>query len=155
MAKSKAPDPKVQSLRSLGALNPHPDKVIDPLFCAGDFFDARDLVQVKYEMVRRVGVDGQSVSGSAKVFGFSRPAFYQAQAALNRGGIAELIPKKRGPRRRHKLSAQVLEFLRIEKTADPSLRSPELACRVREHFGIDVHSRSIERASSQIKKKRF
>jgi len=155
MARSKAPDPKLQTLRSLGVLNPHPEKVVDPLFCTGDFFDARDLVQVKYEMVRRVGVDGQSVSGSAKAFGFSRPAFYQAQAALSRGGISALMPKKRGPRRRHKLGALVLEFLRREQTDDPSLGSPELVRRVRQHFGIDVHSRSIERALSPKKKKRI
>jgi hypothetical protein len=34
----------------------------------------RDLVQVKYEMLRRVRVDGHSVSQSATGFGLSRPS---------------------------------------------------------------------------------
>lgn len=51
---------KTQTLRRSATLNPNPEKVSDPLFSASDFFDARDLVQVKYEMVRRVRVDGQA-----------------------------------------------------------------------------------------------
>ena len=35
-------------------LNPRPEAVTDDRFRTGEFFDPRDLVQVKYEMVRRV-----------------------------------------------------------------------------------------------------
>ena len=42
---------------------------------------------------------------------FSRPVLYQAQAALTRGGLAALVPKKPGPRRAHKLSPEVVDFL--------------------------------------------
>ena len=69
MAKPKPPDPKAHALRQRGSLNPRPETVADPLFATSDFFDARDLVQVKYEMVRRVRVDGQPVSRSAAAFG--------------------------------------------------------------------------------------
>jgi hypothetical protein len=72
-------------------LNPNPEKVSDPLFATSAFFDARDLVQVKYEMVRRVRVDGEPVSHSAAAFGFSRPTLYQARA-IERGGLAALVP---------------------------------------------------------------
>jgi hypothetical protein len=53
-------DSKGESLRHQGVLNPHPQKVADPLFLRGEFFDPRDLVQVKYEMLRRVRVEGAS-----------------------------------------------------------------------------------------------
>ena len=96
MAKPKPPDPKIQALRQRGSLNSSPERVSDPLFAASDFFDARDLVQVKYEMVRRVRVDGQPASRSAAAFGFSRPTLYQADAALARGGLAALVPRKPG-----------------------------------------------------------
>jgi hypothetical protein len=46
-------DPKEAALRQARCLNPHPEHVRDPAFLASEFFDARDLVQVKYEMVRR------------------------------------------------------------------------------------------------------
>jgi transposase len=154
VAKTKPPDPKLEALRRLRCLNPRPEKVTDSLFASGDFFDPRDLVQVKYEMLRRSQVDGQSISRAAKEFGFSRPAFYEAQAAVQRAGIAGLVPQKRGPRRRHKLGAQVVDFLMLEKQADPSVRSQYLAAQVRERFGVNVHPRSVERALSQAKKKR-
>ncbi len=154
MPKIRARDPKLDALHRRRCLNPHPNRVADPLFASTDFFDARDLVQVKYEMVRRVRVDRQAISRSAKAFGFSRPAFYQADAAMARGGIGALLPKKRGPRRAHKLSAEVVDFLLREQQEDASLRSPQLAHRLREHFGIVVHPRSIERALSRQEKKR-
>jgi transposase len=156
MAKRKPPDPKIAALRERGSLNPHPDRISDPLFASpsGDFFDARDLVQVKYEMVRRVRVDAHPASHAAAAFGVSRPAFYQAQSALQRGGLAALVPKKPGPRRAHKLDTDVVDFLIHQRSEDPSVSSPELARRVRERFKRTVHPRSVERALARREKKR-
>ena len=154
MPKRPSPDPKIARLRQQGCLNPRPARVVDPLFATTDFFDARDLVQVKYEMVRRVRVEGQSVSGSAAAFGFSRPSFYQARARLARGGLGALMPQKRGPRRAHKLDTTVVAFLRQARAADPSLRASELVRRVDDRFGCQVHPRSIERALARPEKKR-
>jgi transposase len=154
MAKTKPPDPKSRALRLRDSLNPHPEKVADPLFATSDFFDARDLVQVKYEMVRRVRVDHQPVRSSATAFGFSRPSFYQAQARLESGGLTALMPQKPGPRRRHKLDTQVMTFLQKLRSEDPSLRPPDLVGRILEHFDRRVHVRSIERALARQEKKR-
>ncbi len=154
MSRPRRWDPKPDALRRQGSLNPHPERVQDPLFATTDFFDARDLVQVKYEMVRRVRVDGQPVSRSAAAFGVSRPTLYQAQGALARGGLAALMPKKPGPRRAHKLSAEVVDVLRQARAADPSVRSSVLARQVRAQFGRTVHPRSVERALARREKKR-
>ena len=62
-------DPKVAALRAERSLNPRPEAVSDERFAASEFLDARDLVQVKYEMVRRVRVDGEAVTRSAQEFG--------------------------------------------------------------------------------------
>ena len=154
MAKPRPPDPKIEALRQQGSLHPHPERVQDPIFGTSDFFDTRDLVQVKYEMVRRARVDGQPVSRTATAFGFSRPSFYQAQAALEQAGLAGLVPKKRGPHGAHKLGADVLEFLRRVRSEEPSLRPSDLARRVRERFGLKVHPRSVERALARREQKR-
>jgi transposase len=154
MVKRNKPDPKTEALRRRGCLNPHPEKVADPLFAQSDFFDARDLVQIKYEMVRRVEIDGQSVSDSASAFGLSRPTFYQAQTALETGGLAALAPQKPGPRRAHKLGADVMDFVEQLQSEDASLKAPELARRIRERFGLKIHPRSIERALARQEKKR-
>jgi transposase len=154
MAAPARRDPKAAALRQHGTLNPRPEAVHDPLFVPGEFFDARDLVQVKYEMVRRVRVDGQAVSQSAQAFGFSRPVFYHAQTALARAGLAGLVPQKPGPRRAHKLPPEVMAFLERARAADPALRAPALAQRVQGRFGYAVHPRSIERAFARAEKKR-
>lgn len=154
MTKTKAPDPKLDALRQRGSLNPHPQRVSDPLFASTDFFDPRDLVQVKYEMLRRVSAEGHGVAQSAKAFGLSRPSFYQAQAALQREGLAGLLAKKRGPRRAHKLSTEVMGFVRELLAQEPALSSAQLVDRVRQRFKLQVHPRSIERALLRREKKR-
>ena len=99
MAK-RARDGKAQELAASRTLNPRPESVVDEAFASSEFFDARDLVQVKYEMVRRVEADGVSVSAAAGAFGFSRQSYYTAARALAEGGLAGLVPAKPGPRRR-------------------------------------------------------
>jgi len=155
--KHKAPDPKIEALRRRSCLNRHPESVTDPLFDAAevsDFFDAHDIVQVKYEMLRRARVEGQPITESAIAFGLSRPSFYQAQSAFDLGGLAALLPKKPGPRRSHKLSEEVMEFLEQLRSDEPSVRPAQLAERVLERFGRKVHPRSVERALARRKKKR-
>lgn len=147
-------DGKLRALRDAGALNPHPEKVNDPLFQDSEFFDPRDLVLVKYEMLRRVQVEQLSVAEAVRLFGFSRPVFYQALAALAAAGLPGLIPKRPGPRTAHKLSAEVLDHLDQLLGQAPALRSDELARQVLEKFGRSVHPRSIERALSRRKKGR-
>jgi transposase len=143
---AKGEDPKVAALREQRCLNARPERVVDEQFAGSEFLDARDLVQVKYEMVRRVRVDGDTVTRSAHEFGFSRPAFYEARAALDEGGLPALVPARPGPRRAHKLTAEVVAFARERLAADASLRPAGLVDAIAERFGVRVHPRSIERA---------
>jgi len=153
MAKKPDRDPKSRALQQEGSLHPHPEEVTDELFLTQEFFDARDLVQVKYEMLRRVQSEGQAVSQSAAHFGFSRPSFYQAQAAFQQGGLPALMPQKRGPKKGHKLTAEVLTFVRQAQQQDRSLRPTALALLVKSKYNITVHPRSIERALTRSQKK--
>ena len=150
MAKRKQ-DPKVAALRSDRSLNPRPEDVTDEAFASSEFLDARDLVQVKYEMVRRVRVEGQPVTRSAAAFGFSRPSFYQAAAAVDAHGLAGLVPARPGPRRAHKLTGEVAAFALAAQEDDPALRSADLAGLIAERFGISVHPRSVERALARVR----
>ena len=142
----RARDGKAQELAASRTLNPRPEAVVDDGFRGSEFFDARDLVQVKYEMVRRVEADGVSVSAAADAFGFSRQSYYSAARALADEGLAGLVPAKPGPRGAHKLTDEVLEHLEGLRQADPGLSAAVLAAAVSERFGITVHRRSIERA---------
>jgi transposase len=153
MAK-KSRDPKSQALQRQAALHPHPEHVTDDMFVTREFFDPRDVVQVKYEMLRRVESEGKSVTDAAAAFGFSRPSFYQAQAAFQQDGLAGLVPHKRGPKQAHKLTEAVLDFIRETRHTDPSMQAGILARRLHQRFGITVHPRSIQRALLRHQKKR-
>ena len=138
-------DPKSTSLDSDGLLNPHPGAVTDTLFQTNAFFDARDLMQVKYEMLRRSMVEGESKADAALAFGLSRPTFYQVERAFAEHGLAGLLPRKRGPKEAHKLSAKVMAYLEQLLAKDASLRAPALVTQLAQRFGVQVHPRSIER----------
>lgn len=142
----RAGDGKAQELARSRTLNPRPEAVVDEAFGSSEFFDARDLVQVKYEMVRRVEADGLAVVAAAGAFGFSRQSYYTAARALADEGLAGLVPARPGPRGAHKLTDEVLEYLEGLREADPELGAAELAEAVGERFGVTVHRRSVERA---------
>ncbi len=146
-------DAKRQSLQRQGSLNPRPERVSDSLFTEDEFFDPCDVVQVKYEMLRRVRREEKTVVNACSNFGFSRPSFYQAQTAFEQEGLGGLMPKKRGPRSGHKLSDEVMTFVRQERAKDKSLGWTELAEKLKVRFGTEVHPRSIERAFKRPKKK--
>ncbi|MCZ6807077.1 MAG: helix-turn-helix domain-containing protein [Deltaproteobacteria bacterium] len=150
----RKPDPKADALRHQGCLHPHPEKVSDELFRSTEFFDPRDLLQVKYEMLRRVRVDGHTVSQAAAGFGLSRPSFYRTQRVYEEGGLPALLPRKPGPRRAHKLSEKVVEALRDTLDQEPDSDAATLAAWVKQRFGISIHPRSIERALARQEKKR-
>ena len=96
MARTKR-DPKEEALRAARALNPRPESVTDAAFASSEFLDPRDLVQVRYEMVRRVRVEGQSVAATAASFGLSRPSWYATAAALDEGGLPALVRERPAP----------------------------------------------------------
>ncbi len=152
MATRKSPDSKALTLRQQGSLHPHPEKVEDPLFQQGVFFDRRDILQVKYEMLRRVQTEGAPVQRCSSAFGLSRQTFYQAQAAFARAGLPGLLHHKPGPHGAHKLTQQVMRFVVESLSQQPSLRSTELSERVLQRFGVTVHPRTLERALQRQQK---
>jgi transposase len=144
--RGSAEDPKLAVLRESRCLNPHPERVRDPVFLAEEFFDARDAAQVKYEMVRRVLVEGASVTATAAAFGYSRPSYYQAAAAVAAAGLDGLVGGKPGPRGGHKLTDEVLAWAEEQLAAEAGRRPASLVEAIEERFGVHVHPRSIERA---------
>lgn len=153
MARARTRDAKGEALAQDGALNRHPEAVRDALFIANPFFDARDLVQVRYEMVRRHQADGIAISEVAAAFGVSRPTYYKAQGAVETGGLAGLLPRQRGPKGGHKVSAEVTAFVAELKAQNPTLTTPQCLHAIEQRFGVKLHRRSLERAVARKKKR--
>jgi transposase len=154
MNKSRLSQDKLKSLQERHALNSSPEKVTDQAFVSsGNFFDARDMVQVKYEMLRRVHKDGQSIVQTATAFGFSRPSFYRTQKAFDAEGLPGLLPERPGPRRGHKLTPEIIVFLEEAIDKEPLMGTKELAAKIQAQFNLVVHPRSVQRALAQRLKK--
>jgi transposase len=148
--KNPSDDAKVEALRRQGALHPRPEVVQDQAFQREEFLDPRDRVQVKYEMLRRHRLEGEAVTEVSASFGVSRPTFYLAEAAFEREGLPGLVPGRRGPRRAHKCTDEVLDFVE-QWRQDPSAQT--LGEAIQQRFGVQIHPRSIDRALARRKKK--
>lgn len=144
--KKKSKSLKVEALLEEGTLNPTPEHVRDPKFQNNEFFDPHDIVQVKYEMLRRVSAESASVSAATEEYGVSRPTYYQTKASFDKAGIAGLAPQKRGPRGPHKFRGEALAFVQQQLVAGEPVRARELAKLVRQKFDLNIHPRTIERA---------
>lgn len=140
------PNAKLLALRQTGTFNPRAERVRHALFQASEFFDPRDLLQLKYEALRALEQDGYSIARAAQEFGLSRPTIYQAQRQFRAGGLDALLPGKRGPKKAHKLTTEVREFIADLRNAESLLSAKELAVRVRRRFALKVHPRTIEKA---------
>lgn len=145
---------KQETLKKRRCLNPKPKQVKDELFEKYTFFDSNDLIQVKYEMIRRVKKDGWSIKKAAKNFGFSRPSFYKAKKAFEQQGITGLIPEKTGPKEPHKLSREVIKYLEKIQCQTPKLKAKTLTHLIKEKFEMKIHTRTIYRAMEKLKKKK-
>jgi len=132
-------DLKIKKLKEQGVLNPKAEKVKDELFQKYDFFDPQDLLQVKYEMLRRVQKDGSTVLNASQKFGFSRPSFYKAQNDFITNGLPGLIPRQKGPKQAHKLSGDVMEFVAQAIDKDNTLKAAKIVSLLEKRFNLKVH----------------
>ena len=144
---------KAQQLKQAGGLNRHPERVRAPWFQDDGFFDSHDLVQVKYEMLRQVRIEGAEKTEAAALFGVSRPTFYQAEADFARAGLSGLLPKSRGPKGAHKLTPEVMQFIEARRIEEDPPGARALARLIETELGVSVHPRSIERALARKKKR--
>lgn len=153
MKRPRPADTKEQQLRAAGVLHRRPERVQDALFQDGTFFDPRDLVQVRYEMVRRVTAENRPISQVASSFGVTRPTVYSAKRRFLRGGLLALVPERHGPRSGRKLKGEAMTYLLDLHSQFPSKSLVQLASGVRERFGLSVHASTILRALRRGQKK--
>ena len=154
MPTPSSPDGNRQALQASRTLHPHPDKVGHPLFVGGGFFDARDLLQVKYEALRALQAEGRPLSQVARDFGLSRPTLYETKNLFALQGLDGLTPRKSGRKTAHKFTPGVLEFLQATRAQGAARSAKELARQVQQRFRVTVHPRSIERALVRHQEKR-
>jgi hypothetical protein len=130
----KPKDPKSEVLQKQRCLNPRAEQVTSELFQQSEFFDPRDLLQVKYEMLRQARVERQPID-------------------FKQNGLLGLIRNKPGPRRAHKLGEPVVEFIEAQKAQEEAVTLDKLVQLIKDKFGLVVHKRSIQRAVTRKKKK--
>ena len=140
------PNTKRKALQASGTFNSRAAQVRHPLFAPSSFFDAEDLVQLKYETLRALQVDQCPIAKAARDFGLSRPTIYEAQVQLAKQGLEGLLPHKRGPKAAHKLTEEILRYVQERAAAEPGIKAAALARQVRQRFAVKLHPRTLQKA---------
>jgi transposase len=153
MAPNLSNKSKEQQLRKQRGLNPNPETVIDELFRTNEFFDPRDHLQVRYEMIRRHRVDKITIKEAARQFGVSRVTFHKFASMFDKEGIIGLISHKPGPQNPHKCTHEIIEFVTNKRKNEPKITMKTIISEVNEEFGVTLHRRTIERALAKYQKK--
>jgi len=153
MEAKKGNTSKRRALMQSGTLNKNADKITDPKFKNLAFFDPSDLLQVKYEMLRSAQKEEAGILKASETFGFSRITFYKTEKTFKENGLAGLLPKKKGPRRAHKLTSEVMNFVGQLLEQKPEMKPDVIRQKIKNRFNLSVHKRSIERAIDRSKKK--
>ena len=143
-------DPKYQSLKASGTLNRHPEKIVAAKFQGSDFFDPRDLLQVRYEMVH--DSETSPLAQVAEAFGVSVATCARARRAFHDGGLQALIPRRRGPKGNTKVTDDILDFVRVCKASYPRVGVRQLVPLIEHRFGVRLHPRTISKALERSKK---
>ena len=144
---------KRDRLKKAGTLNRKPEDVSDPMFAGGDFFDARDLLQVRYEMVRLVRQGRATLAQAAARFGVSRSTCFRMVKSFDMGGLQGLIPARRGPRGPHKITPEMLRFVDDYRSRQGRVGARRLVPLIEAEFGVTVHPRGLEKALDRAQKK--
>ncbi len=82
---------KANSLKVKGILNDNPERIVHSMLLNSKLFDPLDLIQVQYEMLRAVRVEGVSVSEACRLFGYSREYYCRLEQEFNSKGFAGII----------------------------------------------------------------
>jgi transposase len=142
-----------QRLKNERTLHPNPERVRSDLLEKSSFFDANDLMQMKYEMLRSVSIDQLPVAEASRSFGLSRVAYYHAQSQYQKHGLAGLLPRRRGPKHPRKFTPEVMSF--IDEQLASTTGQPDwnkMSKQIENRFGTKVHPRSVERVVKQKKR---
>ncbi len=136
-------DPEL--LRRARCLHRSPENVKDERFTQqSDFFDNRDIVQVKYELLRRCEVEGSDVASTCPDFGFSRTTYYKVQQAFLSGGMPSLMGRQRGRPKPIKVTDVVLGYTIAEKAKNPKLTAKDMAAALDTRYHVHLSERMVQ-----------
>jgi transposase len=136
---------KEDSLKKSNCFNQNYENVTAGIFKTSSFFDSRDIVQVKYEMIRAVSNAEGTITDISCAYGFSRKSYYQVNEAFQSGGLDALVPKKKGPKKPHKLTPEALTFINSFLESNPKAKADKISLALETELGISIHSRTIYR----------
>jgi transposase len=145
---------KIWYLKKNTTFNSRASEVKDELFLKNAFFDPEDLVQVKYEMLRKVEKEDVGVKEAVHLFGMSRQYYYKIKSAFDQNGMAGLLPDKRGPKHPFKLTDDIVGFINKLVKEKPSEANHQIAEKIEAQFNVAVNPRTIQRMRKGQKKRR-
>ena len=143
---------KQEILLENGTYNKNYEKVMEQRFVSDDFYDAQDIVQVKYEMLRTARETELTIEDVADTFGFSRAGYYKIKTSFEKEGVSAFVTSKTGPKNALKLKGEYKAFIDQYLTENPDTSSTDLVAILKNERGLSISKRTVERYRSSQRK---
>ena len=129
------------------------DKVIASRFIESDLYASRDLLQVRYELVRSIEEGDIALDEVPDKYGVSSVTAKRYVRSFKEGGMIALVPEQKGPKGPSSLDDEALRFIDsyIAEHPKASGRKVHEALESERHLGIS--KRTVERYLSSKKAK--
>ena len=140
---------KIEFLKQEGLLNKNSDRIIHSEFTnnAVTFYD---LPQVKYEFLRNVRIEGESVTSVCKKFGFSREYFYKLERLFMERGYVSLLNSSMGRRPVLSLNQEIILYIVNKKNENPKISGEQLRKEIMNCYKVECSRRTVERLIKQL-----
>ena len=136
---------KEDRLKASNTFNPDYDKISDPKFSIDSIMDPRDLLQVRYELVRSVEYDNTPITHAAEEYGVSERTARRYIQSMKAGGLSALIPGKSGPSGPSVLKQEVCDFIDAYVASHPRASGKKVCDAIAQSMNISVGQRTVER----------
>lgn len=140
---------KEERLKESNTYNPKCDKVTACDFIENEVMDSRDLLQVRYEIVRAIEYDNKPVKEICSEFGVSASTARRYVRNLKEGGLIALVPEQKGPSGPTKLSKDAADFIDTYLKNNPKASGGKVHNALENRLHPGISKRTVERYLSK------
>ena len=144
---------KEEHLRATQTFNTNYAKINDPIFQRSGIMDPRDLLLVRFELVRSLELDGKPIEEVCSQYGISPCTARRYVRDMKERGLIALVPEKRGPNGPSVMTDEIANYIDKYLTDHPKASAGKVYQSLVDAKKVTIGKRTVERYISSKKGK--
>ena len=140
---------KESRLKESNTYNPKSDMITASIFANNQLMDPKDLLQVRYELVRAIKCESKPIREICSEYGVSVSTARRYAEDLKKGGLIALVPEQKGPSGPTKLTKEASDFIDAYRKKNPESSGGKIHSALESKLHTGVSKRTVERYLSK------